>query len=657
MALVRMSKVRILGPKGKIEGALEELHRLELVHLADVEEEGYAVDPLPEEGRRPARSDELRFLAVELEALLDLPGPDGGHREARSDLVPGAVDVAAIRKSLVGVTPEVERLRGRLEALQDEEVVLPRYAEPLERLMPLVPELAHMMEEDLDRLRLGTVALVLNTDDEGLVEILREEIAEELGARFELVHTKIEDGVIGCVLVFTHDDSGAVHALLGEEHVRHVALPEEYERHSLSGAVSMMRERIAALPAEISATEGELKAVLRPHEEEWRTQLAGLRAELEQLDAVDLAGATRRAFVVACWVPTGEVPRLRGWLEDRVGGTVVVEELPSDRYDDKTPVLMKNAAAARPFEFLVRFMDLPKPGTLDPTGLMTLFLPIIFGAMVADVVYGILLLGVAILVKRRYREPGAIRDLSSVLLTGSVWSVAFGFVFGEALGNLGKDLLGFDFALWFYRPDGLVPLLIFAIALGATHVVLGLLLGIWQGFRKRHRNEVMERFGTLLAISGVFGLAGLAVGMLPGGALTPVVAVIVVGLVLMMVSHGRMGLLMGPLELIGAIGNILSYLRIAAVGLASAYLAIVANEFATVGPLWLGIIIAAFFHALNLALAGFSPMIQAMRLHYVEFFSKFYAGGGREFRPFGARAPDSYKATAEKPLEYGTIAP
>ena len=655
MALVRMAKVRILGPKRQLEDALEELHRLELVHLGDVEEEGYAVEPLPAEAGRSARADELRFLAAELEALLDLLGPDGAHREARVDLVPGAVDVGAIWEGLAGVVPEVESLQGRLEALRDEEVVLPRYVEPLERLLPLVPELAHMDEEDLDRLRLDTVALVLNTDDESLIEALRKELTAEIGARFELVHERIEAGVIGCMLVFTHDDSRAVHSLLGKEHVRHVALPEEYDKHSPAATVSIMHERIRAVPAEIQSTLKELEAVLRPHEEGWRKQLAGLRAELDQLEAVGLAGGTSRTFVVACWTPKNELARLRAELEKRVGDAVVAEELPSNRYDEKTPVLMKNAKVAKPFEFLVKFMDLPKSGTLDPTGLMTLFLPLIFGAMVADIVYGLLLLVVAIVVKRRYREPGAVRDLSSVLLVGSVWSIIFGFVFGEALGNLGKDLLGYDFALWFYRPDGLVPLLIFAIALGATHVVLGLLLGIWQGFQERHRGEVMERFGTLLAITGVFGLAGLAAGMLPGGAVTPAVAAIAVGLVLMMVSHGRMGLLMGPLELIGAIGNILSYLRIAAVGLASAYLAIVANEFATVGPLWLGIIIAAFFHALNLALAGFSPMIQAMRLHYVEFFSKFYAGGGKAFRPFGSRATPP--ETTEKPLDYGTVAP
>ncbi len=65
------------------------------------------------------------------------------------------------------------------------------------------------------------------------------------------------------------------------------------------------------------------------------------------------------------------------------------------------------------------------------------------------------------------------------------------------------------------------------------------------------------------------------------------------------------------------------------------YLARVANELGASGPIWVGVLIAALFHVLNLALGAFSPTIQALRLHYVEFFGKFYEEGGNAFEPFG----------------------
>jgi V/A-type H+-transporting ATPase subunit I len=270
---------------------------------------------------------------------------------------------------------------------------------------------------------------------------------------------------------------------------------------------------------------------------------------------------------------------------------------------------------------------------------MTLFLPLMFGVMVGDVVYGAVLLALGLSARRRFagRSPVA-ADLSAVLVLGSAWAIVFGFVFGEALGNLGKNVFG-DFALWVYRGDAtaLEPLLLFALAIGATHVLLGVLLGLWQSWRDRERRAALDRIGTLLFLVGLFAVAGYAAGALPDGSMTPALALMLVGLALVMALHGTLGIMMGPLELLGTIGNVLSYLRLAAVGLASVYLAIVANELATVGPLWLGVIVAAFFHVLNLALAGFSPLIQALRLHYVEFFSKFFIGGGRRFRPFGTR--------------------
>jgi V/A-type H+-transporting ATPase subunit I len=115
----------------------------------------------------------------------------------------------------------------------------------------------------------------------------------------------------------------------------------------------------------------------------------------------------------------------------------------------------------------------------------------------------------------------------------------------------------------------------------------------------------------------------------------PSVAAAAVGVAVLVRAGGPTGAITAPLEVLGAVGNVLSYLRIAAIGLASVYLSRVANELGAAGPLWLGIVVATLFHALNVALGAFSPTIQALRLHYVEFFGKFFEPGGRAYEPFG----------------------
>jgi V/A-type H+-transporting ATPase subunit I len=151
----------------------------------------------------------------------------------------------------------------------------------------------------------------------------------------------------------------------------------------------------------------------------------------------------------------------------------------------------------------------------------------------------------------------------------------------------------------------------------------------------RSRHDALERIALLASLAGLFAVAGVATDQLPSGLMTPAVATVLVSMIVLMSIGGALGVLMGPLELLGTVGNVLSYLRIAAIGLASVFLAKVANELGAAAPLWLGLIVASLFHALNLALGAFSPTIQALRLHYVEFFGKFYEEGGDPFTPFG----------------------
>ena len=196
--------------------------------------------------------------------------------------------------------------------------------------------------------------------------------------------------------------------------------------------------------------------------------------------------------MIVGWTPRERVPELRVELERAAGGQLALDEL-STPPEVEPPVLMRNRKLARPFEFLVRFLDLPRAGSLDPTMLMALFLPVMVGVMVGDVVYGTLLLVIALFVRRRFAgDSAAVRDLSRVFVAGALWAIVFGVLFGEALGDVGHKL-GLP-ALWFYRggADAVQPLLLFSLALGAAHVVLGQLLGLWQSASARRTSGVRQ---------------------------------------------------------------------------------------------------------------------------------------------------------------------
>jgi V/A-type H+-transporting ATPase subunit I len=106
-------------------------------------------------------------------------------------------------------------------------------------------------------------------------------------------------------------------------------------------------------------------------------------------------------------------------------------------------------------------------------------------------------------------------------------------------------------------------------------------------------------------------------------------------LIVLSVSFGKSGIFLGPIEFIGTLGNVLSYLRLAALGLASVYLSNIANSMSGLfGSVLVGVIIAILLHSINLIMGMFSPTIQSLRLNYVEFFRRFFEGGGNPYNPF-----------------------
>ncbi|MBI1880898.1 MAG: hypothetical protein HYR94_22190 [Chloroflexi bacterium] len=393
-------------------------------------------------------------------------------------------------------------------------------------------------------------------------------------------------------------------------------------------------QQLRLIPGELADIKARLKTLAQTKRSALLTWRTLLRDNLAQIDVCANFGQTDYTFVIEGWMPEPRLAEVQAALACEVGDEVIVAQLPLNAAEQKdAPIMFDNPPLVRLFEPLVGLLAWPRYGDFDPTPLMALFFPIFFGMILGDVAYGVILLALLLYFRRRFQTRPILRSLTEVLLMGSVWSIVFGFLFGEFFGTLGEEV-GLH-PLWFDRGHNVQGLFLLTIGLGAGHIVLGLSLGIWQGWRHRNHHQVIEKVAMLVALAALFLLVAIMADYLPETFFTPALALLVVGLVVLIYSYGKLGVLLGPLELLSTVGNILSYLRIAAIGLSSVYLAQVGNELAGItGNLLVGFIIATLFHALNLIMGTFSPTIQSLRLHYVEFFSKFYEGGGQTFRPF-----------------------
>jgi V/A-type H+-transporting ATPase subunit I len=257
-----------------------------------------------------------------------------------------------------------------------------------------------------------------------------------------------------------------------------------------------------------------------------------------------------------------------------------------------------------------------------------------FGLILGDIGYGAILGVLAWAVARHARPEGILPSLAKVAGACAVFSVLFGLLYGELFGDFGHRALGLP-SLWFRRHEALLPFLGLSLALGFVHILLGLVLGFLGALRGGKR-EALGR-GVAVGMIVLILLAILAATeVLPGSFFTPIVLLLLVAFAVLVVAEG----VLAPLELLTAISNIFSYARIMAIGTASVMMAVAANRMAgAVGSVVVGALFALTFHLVNFVLGVFSPTIHGLRLHYVEFFGKFYRPGGAGYEPLRHWAP------------------
>ncbi|MFB6147890.1 MAG: V-type ATPase 116kDa subunit family protein, partial [Candidatus Nanohaloarchaea archaeon] len=308
---------------------------------------------------------------------------------------------------------------------------------------------------------------------------------------------------------------------------------------------------------------------------------------------------------------------------------------------ENPPVKHENPALVRPFESLTELVDTPKYSELDPSFMIFLTFPLMFGFMIGDAGYGLTTMAVFYAGYRMF--PGA-RGIFKSLMFASAATVAFGLAFGDAFGYVifghhsklaaltGIQLFS-EVPVLFHRAEHLASVFKIAAAFGVFHVNLGYLLGAYNEYTNHGIREAFLEKGSWLLLeigAALWYFVGMTAGL-------PVMLISVLTLYL---GEG----IEGVVEIPSLLSNILSYLRIFGVSVAAVALAGVVNAMAE--PLFAmhtlagtagGIAVLMVGHGFNTLIKIMEGFLQGIRLHYVEFFTKFFEGGGRRYLPFGTR--------------------
>jgi V/A-type H+-transporting ATPase subunit I len=645
----QMSRLLIVASRDQMRPVITELYRRHLFHIEDFVDSasgdyaGFRIGT-PLAGANEASGDLVKVRAME--NVLSIHGEDvePAGKQSSSEFQ------ARIEHELPGLEHEIEALTGRRLKLET------KVKECEQKIAEIAPFGGIPLDLELYRgYRNFTVFAGTVTREVPLT------------VPNETFGTKIKDRHF-VVVVTPNEHRGEAEKALQGAGFQSVPIPEE------TGAP---QERIDFYTAQIAETGKEIDEINRKLDVLKRDNTGFLvaceevlKAEIERTEAPLRFATTNETFVAEGWVPAKSVAEVSGALEKATGGRIFVTEVPVDPDHDAVPVEYNNPRFARPTQMLMDIYSRPTYTEVDPTLMVSIVFPLFFGLILGDVGYGLVLLAMVILLHRIFKgEEG--QQLLTTLRNASVSTIFFGLLFSEFLGfELPWKPILFSRHLNIGGEAGaagpaIPELMIMAIWIGILHITLGRVLGMVNHARQDHGAHRMKAvlanfgwiavmWGILVAIWSVFAMPYMPdLSKLPvigaGVPLGTIIGAILIALGLALIARDAV---LEIVEIPTILSHVLSYARIVAVGLSSVAIAMVINYMAIglfIGPqlknisiLGIFIIIAGVLvfivgHLLNTALGILGGGLHSIRLHYVEFFTKFYKGGGIKYNPFGMK--------------------
>ena len=645
-----MLKVRVVTVKDYSDAALKCLQEAGVLHVEEAEE----LNPIDKEAIERERS-LTRTALGHINDILD------NIADERTVSIPAE----PVSRPLDEIMADVKKLRGIFSKLTERQDALRTDMANLEEMGKYLGLLAGVTEATLRDLQYSGNYLFTN-----VLAFSEESYKIFIDRTHEYLLNNISasrEGEVVTYFIARTKDRTAIENVIRSLGITVLTIPDKdmtLKEFTEKNAEILATQRIALVEAErkIQATIGEnLEEIVSIREV--------LEEENERFSVLEHACEAQYVTLVEGWVPESSAATITSGLKDILDYSFVEIKKPSST--DEPPTKLRNPEAIRPFEVIVSLFSLPKYGDWDPTPSVAYFFAFFFGLMLNDVVYALGLLVLArFLLDKLVDDPTTegTRLFRRVLYTSGGVALAFGVISGTYLGDflsmffdISMKKLALVETIQTQLSDP-ISFIVLSLIIGLIHLNIAHLLGLVKGVKEKSFGMILSKIGLFLV--QIFGIpylfkSMLAIELFSMSAATYAIFIypLMLGVVLIIVGAfmqmGGLGAVFWIFDLTGILGDVMSYSRLAGVGLATFYLASsfnllsewVSSTVSAAVPgiagsalaFIIGAILLSVFHVFNLLLSSLAAFIHSLRLCFVEFLLKFYEGGGREYAPFHLR--------------------
>lgn len=638
MAIVKMSSFSLFTFDSDRDKLLHELQKFGYVHFTDLK----ADETLSEEGLEtleiPADllviDEQIQSVKYALDLLKQYDERETGLKamiKGKDSFTFQTLEDKVADFDYEPIISKFRSLTGKIDHLSQEEMKLKALAEELKPWKKLDYEVKSLRDFSFSEVFTGTAP-------KKLMEKLKDELEHLKETYFEVLSEgKDEAYVLG---ITTSNEREEFNEILRNNSYSSLSIPTE---GTPSAELERVKTDLSRMKNEKNEVKAEIKAMANylPQFEEVYEYL--LNKKLRFAAETNFL-KTENVNVISGFIPTEKADQLRKAVTGTQENAFYLEIEEAAETDKDVPIMLKNGKFNETFESLTTMYALPTYGSIDPTPYLAPFYFAFFGMMVADLAYGIILLALTGVALKFFNLDKGTKTFVRFLFYLSFSVIAWGLIYGSFFGDLIK------------LPSLIAPmeqyteLLVVSIIFGGIHLFYALGIKAYLALRAGKPLDALFDVGFwYMALMGAIGFLLSGFVSLPEAVKPISMWVMIIGMAGIVLTGGRenksvAGKLAGGFYSLygisGYIGDFVSYSRLMALGLSGGFIAVamnmIMNMLFDMGPIGIlpGVIIFIFGQLFNLFLSALSAYVHTSRLTYVEFFGKFYEGGGKAFKLF-----------------------